>query len=578
MQGEAVVPTALVRSAVRIENNDVDTCPENHLGSEVKTCRSSAQRGFYAWQLACFLLYWLLLRVKTGRYYHVLSSGSVATRPRWLPARVFFWLHKVRVPIFLALPLALGVAVVKSESRCVRLAAAMMASLYHLLESSVTNRHGEYPFLYNMWAMVLPEKYAHAVAFGVATHFVLASGVAKLQVGGASWMRPSTMQTYLDTYRNSRSAPPLSKALNQWLAKRAWATRAVGVGTIALECVMMPSTLFLPPVWRNIGSASMLAMHVGIAVAMSGQVGLLFLTTLPSYILGFSCTAPLGSKPWCAAAFVGLLPSAVSALSRRPLQENWPLTPVSLFMWSGQDALALRQSLMTGDTRVVMSTLALKWDLVGTPVSYSGFFGHDEVKNSAVAHDVLARVIGFTLAQGELVEGALAIRQMASLGPRSMAPFLDALQAWLVRERRMIDLQSGQALLRASFVRVDGRGRVAEAQWVPTCLSAMGCSNCSNAGLKGERMGGVVESPCGQQRPRDAQWACRVALYWHTEGAVRHHRRLCLAVDRQLEHVMRGARLLPELEQQRLWAEEGTLQVEVERQLGHIVCRRLRGL
>ena len=48
-------------------------------------------------------------------------------------------------------------------------------------------------------------------------------------------------------------------------------------------------------------------MHVGIALAMSRRVGLVFLTTLPGYALGFSCAAPLLSPAWLLALAVGAL-------------------------------------------------------------------------------------------------------------------------------------------------------------------------------------------------------------------------------------------------------------------------------
>jgi hypothetical protein len=51
----------------------------------------------------------------------------------------------------------------------------------------------------------------------------------------------------------------------------------------------------------------MALMHVGIALAMSRRVGLVFLTTLPGYALGFSCAAPLLSPAWLLALAVGAL-------------------------------------------------------------------------------------------------------------------------------------------------------------------------------------------------------------------------------------------------------------------------------
>ena len=79
---------------------------------------------------------------------------------------------------------------------------------------------------------------ARGVALGVAVHFVLSSGVAKLWVGGGpAWMAPATMRTYLGVYRSARSgvARPLSPRLSAWLAERDWATAAIAWCTVALE-------------------------------------------------------------------------------------------------------------------------------------------------------------------------------------------------------------------------------------------------------------------------------------------------------------------------------------------------------
>ena len=64
--------------------------------------------------------------------------------------------------------MVLAAAAVWPSSWPVRLTAAVAVSLYHLLESCGTNRHGEYPLLYNAVGMLLPADCAHAFALGVA--------------------------------------------------------------------------------------------------------------------------------------------------------------------------------------------------------------------------------------------------------------------------------------------------------------------------------------------------------------------------------------------------------------------------
>jgi hypothetical protein len=77
----------------------------------------------------------------------------------------------------------------KQHLRLLRLAIAGAVSLYHLLENSTTNRHGDFPLLYNVWAMCLPDAgYASAASFGIGIHFVLSSGVSKLLIGGRRWL------------------------------------------------------------------------------------------------------------------------------------------------------------------------------------------------------------------------------------------------------------------------------------------------------------------------------------------------------------------------------------------------------
>ena len=226
---------------------------------------------FYATQLAAILAWWLLIRVTTGRHLHVLSQSSVLTRPCWLPTRWLLLLHNYRQAIFAGLPLSLAVGAVAPNIVAVRLAVAILISVYHLTEVSATNRHGEYPLLYNAWAMCLPNMYASAAAFGVAVHFVLSSGVAKLWVGGLDWLAPDTLRAYLQMYGRSRSSPPLSKLLNLFLSERAWATAAAATIVVVTEVLLVPGTLLLPTSGRWLGSAAMILMHLGIVLCMSAK-------------------------------------------------------------------------------------------------------------------------------------------------------------------------------------------------------------------------------------------------------------------------------------------------------------------
>ena len=161
-----------------------------------------------------------------------------------------------------------------------------------------------------------------------------------------------------------------------------------------LECVLVPSTLFMSPWWRTVaGLYGMVVMHLGIAAAMSAHVGFAFLTVLPSYALGFHSATPdastgaasnssmldnslaLWSVGWWCAATVGFLPSVVALARGSPsLPEAWPWSPISLFMWNGKQATVLQHLLMTEDTRVVLSATRTP-PAVGCSVIPHGFVG-----------------------------------------------------------------------------------------------------------------------------------------------------------------------------------------------------------
>ena len=440
---------------------------------------------FYAIQCASFMIWWVLVFLMTRRpLHHAVTQKSCCVRPSWLPARYLLFLRSFRTTIFSVFPilLAMGALYLGGSAPpplALRVVIALSASAYHLCESSATNRHGEYPLLYNSWGMVLPAPFAQAVALGVAVHFIFASGAAKLCVGGFAWLKPQTMRVYLDCYYQS-SKGPLYPGFNRWLAARAWATSLIAVSTIAVECVFMPGTLFLPPAYRITGLIAMVGMHVGIALSLSAFVGIVFLTTLPSYIVGFSCAAPMGSAPWCLAAAVALLPSVCGLLGRlaagspRPLfAEDWPISPISLFMWNGEQAQILISHLMKGNTRVVLSPAGLwRGDLVGSPVVHHGdkFKDNDDGGGVVVtAHDAVLRVIGFTLIQGQDLVGGVLAKRLDHNGDDGwdICAFLENLENFL-GSGRVVQTTTGRGrgepLLHAHYVRIkeDGSNTILE--------------------------------------------------------------------------------------------------------------------
>ena len=314
-------------------------------------------------QLAAHLLWALLFRLSTRHHIHYLSAGSLLVRPPWLNKRLLLWLHEHRITVHILLPCSLTLGLILPQTIPLRLAIALVVSVYHLVESSATSRHGEYPLLYCVWAVCLPSEYASGVSLGVVTHFVLSAGAAKVRVGGlCSWAAPSTMATYLQIFGKSTSAAPLSRVLNQMLSSRPWATTLTGVGTLALELAIVPALLFAPPALRWLGSVLMVLLHTGILVVMSRSVGAAFLTTLPAYIIGFGCDAQVGqvrvprlpseckifcaafhtvkpcrfsqvgSQPWLVATAIALLPTCTVSVCGLSIPEAWPFSPFALFM------------------------------------------------------------------------------------------------------------------------------------------------------------------------------------------------------------------------------------------------------
>ena len=336
--------------------------------------------------------------------------------------------------------------------------------------------------LYNVWAMCLSTDYARAVSWGIAIHFVLSAGLAKLLVGGKDWMKPSTMKFYLTAYYRAKTnmSRPFLPSWNRWVCQRNWATVSIATFTVLLECVFVPLTLFLPTSLRWLGSSGMILTHIGIFLLMSKQVGIVFFTTVSTYLIGFGCTAIIGTGQWWIAVMIAMLPNLIAlGLFREPIPEDWPLSAISLFMWSGIQAKVLAETLMTGDTRVVLATAekSTPHSIVGLPVIHHGAVApatnapkpnNDKKRGTAqpdgAVHDCVLRVIGFTILQRSLRD---AVPQaLSSSSPReepwNIQRFLDTLQTFLESKRRVFETQSGLPLLKAYYVQMDDNGNVAK--------------------------------------------------------------------------------------------------------------------
>jgi len=442
---------------------------------------------FYQWQFAATLVWWILVRALVKKNLDDITQGSVFTCPSWLSDRL---LHQLQLPkhrriVFVASLFSLavgggwGFAVAgvqppdQTQQVFVRFAVALVFSLYHLVESSVTHRHGEYPLLYNVWAMCLPSLYASAASWGIAIHFVWSTGIGKIWVGGGTkWMAPSTMRFYLTTYYNAKMklSRPCLPSLNRWVCQRSWATVLISVFTILLECGLVPLTLLLPASLRWIGCTGMVLMHLGIFLIMSKKVGIVFATTLPTYLVGFQCTADIKTTHWWLAVSVALLPTLLSfGVLGATLPENWPSSPVLLFMWSGEQAKVLADTLMTRDTRVVLCTSDKSAkNIVGLPVIHHGSVAastsnkNDKKAADQAVHDCVLRVIGFTILHKPLLKNEAVPKPGCCQDDWDVNVFVRSLRLFLESDRRLFETQSGQPLVNAYFVRLDPNGNVQE--------------------------------------------------------------------------------------------------------------------
>jgi len=402
---------------------------------------------FYGLQLAAVTLWWILIYRISKKPLYDATNGTVCTRPSYLPVDWLLAVQKYRRAIFVGFPCSLVVGALYGEHLVVRIFVAVVASFYHLAESSVTCRHGEFPVLYNAIAMVLPRDLAHAVSLGISIHFIFCTGVSKVLHGGFHWVQSDTMRTYLQLYGESSSGKPLLPELNILVRKWSILTSSIGFATIFMECIFLPGLLFAPGEFRVLGFLAMIGLHIGIAVLMSLKVGVVFLTTIPCYYIGYSCTASIGSIEWIVAFGVGFLPSLWELTTKTMLPENWPISPLPLFMWSGDQAEWIASLMMKGNTRIVISTDVIE---VGLKVIPHGVAVDTDEK---VVHDIILRAVSFTLVHPILIKPIIE---------RDVDQLISALRIWLNQNERLVEVRTGLYLRKASLVRIDGKGMIVE--------------------------------------------------------------------------------------------------------------------
>jgi hypothetical protein len=467
---------------VELQSWASDTSMNMFSGSllSILRARSSSPDQLFFLQNAIFVsIWWIFICTTTKRPLYDVFNGSVVTVPSWLThldknnGILLFLQRHARPPCFFAQTISFSLAFSFPHLRWVRLVSAVLYSIYHLVESSITNRHGEYPILYSMWAMCLiPDEYADfrkACVWGIAMNFVFSTGYAKLMVGGGliGWSKSSTMKSYLNCYRQARHRMnrPLSPYINRMVAESKMLSSFVALSVLVVECFVVPGSVFLQPSQRPVVALAMIGMHIGIALVLSINVGLAFWTTIPCYLYGFSCSADFGSEQWWVALSITVGPTFCSwMLGERLLPEVWPFSPVSLFMWNGPVAGSLSKMLMVEDMRMVLVTeeTALR-NLTGLRVLPSlDVLSKKEMElQSSVVHDAVMRSIGFTLIRGgdPLIEAVQMLHQTEGLQRLVYRTW-----AWLqVEKGRLVELHTGGILSSTAIVRIDrDSGRILE--------------------------------------------------------------------------------------------------------------------
>ena len=256
------------------------------------------------------------------------------------------------------------------------------------------------------------------------------------------------------------SAPAASRAA----AASDVACRGLAVATLAFELAVVPSTLAWPAARRPGAAWAFLAFHAGIHALMSKSVAYAFATTAPVYAAAFAA-APV-AHPRLAAA-VGLLPGVVNALGWA-VPEQWPLSGCALYMFNGDQAAAIVETLTTRSTRLVFADAdATAATVARRPVFYHGR-GPPPAGRGPLCHDAIMRCVGLTL----VADGLLPLFADPA-STRDFAALVDASEQWLATGA-LVEADSGAPLARAFVVEVHGAavakgaaGRIARVLYPP---------------------------------------------------------------------------------------------------------------
>lgn len=418
--------------------------------------RFDAATLFYAAQAGGLFVLWAGVRIG-GRgldFYRFPVENPVALRPSWLPRECFQVIlrRSVYIPIAYSVTPLLGLAAFLPRVRTVRIVVALATSIFHLAETSRTTSHWGYLMLYTLWALaLLPSDVSQAAALGLTVYFMSASGVAKLFVAGLRWV---DLRSVLCTFgaKPPQDGGPISATLNRLVVASKSLATASGSMTLFFECVAAPVAFFVPAPYRLAFAVAMLLLHVGIALLHSAAIGIFFVfPNMACYLFGMAATDAVGSRGWWVAVALWVTITGSVCLRRRLVPEDWPLSAMALFPWSGAQWNILHERLVQGETRLVLATEGTA--PAGLPVveiNYRTARGEPPPPCPRV-YDLWSRLLGITTLQTSLLD-ALDFEEMASPGWNAER-FTQRVEEWL-QGGRLIEAQSGLPLSTAFFVSV----------------------------------------------------------------------------------------------------------------------------
>eukprot|EP00747_Dinoflagellata_sp_TGD_P179209 gnl/TRDRNA2_/TRDRNA2_29640_c0_seq1.p1 gnl/TRDRNA2_/TRDRNA2_29640_c0~~gnl/TRDRNA2_/TRDRNA2_29640_c0_seq1.p1 ORF type:complete len:581 (+),score=51.23 gnl/TRDRNA2_/TRDRNA2_29640_c0_seq1:43-1785(+) len=254
-----------------------------------------------------------------------------------------------------------------------RLVAAVCATAFHLSDCSRTGAHNGYLMIWNVWTFCfLPLPLSLGLAFGAAVWFILSSGFSKLWIGGMAWCCPDTMKSILSSfvYKTPKAGGPVLNILCRAAIACPCLCGAMGAATVVFEVIYVPLVaVFAPRGWQIATAYLMLLLHFGIAIVHSSAIGVFFLPNVASYVVGFydfesdplfrlSSPAaddwqPFQGYSWFIGVLMNIIALLYTVFTRKLIAENWPLTPMALFPWNGEQWRLLHSAFVEGNTRMI---------------------------------------------------------------------------------------------------------------------------------------------------------------------------------------------------------------------------------